>query len=229
MTARADGRKLPHLRLSRRHVLAALPLLLAACYEPSPPHPDFTPLSFDYLSKLKLLVATIDIDNEFAKQDTAETQHVEQLSPTQPQDALTRMAQDRLIPAGNNGHAVFTIIDASIVRVPGGFEGSMHVRLDITTSDGAKSGFTEAKASRTYHPADTSDDATRAALYELTKLMMSDINVELEYQVKQKLRDYLQTGDETAPPPPPVQTQDLNTGTPMPGSDPGPPPAAPAQ
>ncbi len=100
----------------------------------------------------------------------------------------------------------------------------MHVRLDVTTSDGAKSGFAEARVNRTYSGADTSDAATRAALYELVKLMMRDMNVEFEFQVKRRLRDYLQTEDSTAPAPAPVQSQDLNTGAPAPGGAPAPAP-----
>ena len=220
MTARAALR-------TRRHLLAVpllLPFLLAACEDSTPPPPAFPPLTFGYLSKLRLSVATIDVDNAFEQRGTADSQHVEQLAPQSPADALRRMAQDRLIPAGAGGHAVFVIEDASLLRVPGGFEGRMAVRMDVSAADGMKSGFAEAKASRTYSTSDTSDAATRAALYTLVKLMMSDINVEFEYQVKRKLRDYLQTDDGTAPAPPPVQSQDINSAAPLPGTDPAPAP-----
>ena len=210
----------------RRRGLLALPLLLplalAACDSGPPQQTNFPPLSFDYLSKLRLTVANVDIDNEFEKRGTADSQHVEQLAPESPAAALKQMAQDRLIPAGSSGHAVFVIEDASLLRFAGGFEGAVAVRLDVSTSDGAKSGFAEAKASRSYTTSDTSAAGTRVALYTLVKLMMSDINVEFEYAVKQKLHDYIQTDDGTAPAPSPVQSQDINTGTPMPGTDPGP-------
>ena len=208
----------------RRYLLGLLaPLLLAACDDGPPARTDFPPLTYDYLGKLKLSVATIDIDDAFSKRDTATTGHVENLSPVQPAAALTRMARDRLIPAATSGHAVFVIEDASLTRAPGGFAGAMYVRLDVTTSDGAKAGFAEARANRTFNSTDTSEAGTRAALYELVKLMMSDMNVEFEYQVRRRLRDYLQTDDTTAPPPAPVQAQDLNTGTP-PASAPAPAP-----
>jgi hypothetical protein len=197
-------------------------LLLAACDDTPPPRTDFPPLTYDYLGKLRLAVATVDIDNAFAKQDTGGPEHVEELAPVQPVDALKRMAEDRLIPAATSGHAVFVIEDASLTRAPGGFEGSMRVRLDVTTSDGTKAGFAEARVDRTYSSVDTFPASTRAALYDLVKLMMSDMNVELEFQVKQRLHDYLQTGDGIAPAPAPVQAQDLNTGAPLTGpSDPG--------
>jgi hypothetical protein len=229
MTARAAA---PGPRLLRRHLLGgfllALPLLLAACETAAPPPTDFPPLTYGYLSKLRLNVATVDIEDSVTAEGS-DPQHVEALAPVRPVDALRQMAQDRLLPAGTAGHAVFIIQDASLLRAPGGFAGTMHVRLDISTSEGAPSGFADARVSRTYATSDTSEAGTRAALYDLVKLMMSDMNVELEYQVKHQLRDYLQPGDQTAPPPPPVQMQDLNTGTPMPatpipGTDQPPPP-----
>ena len=233
LTDRADAAPGPTRRLFALMLAPLLlsPLLLGGC-DDQPPPPVYPPLSFDFLPKLRLSVATIDIDDAFSKLGTAEREHVEEFAPMRPVDALRLMARQRLIPAGSNGHAVFVIEDASLLRVPGGFEGTMHVRLDVSTSDGAKSGFAEARVSRTYTTPDTSDAGTRAGLYQLVKLMMGDMNVELEYQVKHQLRDYLQTGDGTAPPPPPVQTQDLNTGAaplaPDPTSVP-PAPPAPAQ
>jgi len=218
MTARAAaGRCVPRRRLLGLSLL--VPLLLAACSDTPPPPTDFPPLVYDYLSKLRLTVATIDIDNAFARLDTADPAHVEAMAPVQPAETLRRMAQDRLIPAGSSGHAVFVIEDASLMQMPGGFQGAMHVRLDVSTSDGAKGGFAEAQVSRTYTTTDTSDAGTRAALYDLVKLMMRDMNVEFEYQVKHQLRDDLQPGDQIAPAPPPVQTQDLNTGAPVPPTD----------
>jgi hypothetical protein len=224
MTATRENR--PGLR--RRRLLLALPLLLAACDDTPAPSREFPPLDFGYLLKLRLNVATIDIDDASGPHDTADVEHVEALAPIAPADALRQMAQQRLITAGTSGHAVFVIEEASLTRAPGGFSGAMRVRLDIGTADGAKGGFAEARAIRTYASTDTSEAGTRAALYELVRLMMSDMNIELEYQMKRSLRDYLQSDDGTAPPPPPVQSQDLNPGTEMPGTDhAAPPPAAP--
>ena len=46
-----------------------------------------------------------------------------------------------------------------------------------------------------------------AAWYDLTKQMLDDMNVELEFQIRRSLKDYLQTTG-TAPTPAPVQKQD---------------------
>jgi len=205
-------------------------LLLGSCESPPPP-PRYAPLNYDYLSKIRLMVATLDIDNAFTKTGTAEQEHVEDLAPQQPADLLGLMARERLVVSGASGHAVFVIEDASLTRAPGGFAGSMAVRLDISTSDGAKSGFAEAKVSRTYQTEDTSFDGTKAALYQLEKLMMDDMNVEFEYEVRHKLHDYLQPGDGAAPPPAPVQSQDLSPAPPPPADLPAvavpPPPTTP--
>jgi hypothetical protein len=209
-------------------VMALLPALLAACGDSGEQHQDFPPLDFGYLTKLRLNVATIDIDDAFAQRNgAADPGHVEALAPEPPADALEHMAQQRLITAGSGGHARFVIDDASLVTAPGGFAGSMHVHLDITTPDGAKGGSADARVSRTYTASDTSDSGTRAALYDLVKLMMSDMNVEFEYQLKHSLRNYLESDQGTAPLPAPVETQDLNGGPPPPGADQAPPSAPP--
>jgi hypothetical protein len=194
--------------------------LLAAC-ESTPP-PDLPPFDFGYLTKLRLTVATIDVDTSWTPASVADATHVEALAPVSPVDALRRMAQQRLIPAGTDGHAVFVIDDASLLRSDDRFEGNMKVHLDLSSADGTKSGYAEAQVSRTRTIVDNSADATRVALYDMVKQMMADMNVEFEFQVRRSLRDYLQGSPEVAPPPPPVQQQDLNAA---PGSQP--PPAPP--
>ncbi len=224
MTASAAARA-PARSRPRRLLALACAALLAGCAEQPPPPTDFAPLTYDYLTKLRLAVATIDIANAWTANPVAGGQHVESLSPVQPVDALRRMAQDRLIPAGTGGHAAFVIEDASLVQTPAGYEGSMQVHIDLTGADGAKAGSAEATVRRTRTIVDTSPAATRAALYELTKQMMADMNVEFEFQVRSSLRGYLQTGTDIAPPPPPVQSQDLN---PAPDTTAPPPVATPA-
>jgi hypothetical protein len=197
-------------------LLAAPSMLLVSC-EGQPPPPVYAPLVYDYLPKLKLKVGSIDIDNAFAQTNTDKYRHVEALAPVQPADALARMARDRLVQVGVSGHAVFIIEDASLIRTDDGFAGKMAVRLEVATADGTKSGFAEAQVSRTYATVDTSELGTRDALYKLVKLMMDDMNVEFEFEVKKKLHDYLDEGDASVPAP--IQSQDL-------GPTPPPPPAA---
>ena len=60
------------------------------------------------------------------------------------------------------------------------------------------------------------DENPRSVLYDFVGQMMTDMNVEFEFQVKRSLRDWLQLTATDAPPPPPVQSQDLAAPTPAP-------------
>ena len=124
------------------------------------------------------------------------------------------MARDRLSAGGSLGRAVFVIDQASIQRVPDGLVGNLPVHLDVLTSDGNRAGFAEAHVSR---QAMGGLYDLRGALYDITKQMMDDMNVEFEFQLRHSLHDWVQDAS-TAPPPPPVQEQSL----PAPGAHPRP-------
>lgn len=206
----------PRARLARRAVLV-LPLALGACFGGPPPPPTvFPPLTYDYLTKLRLNVGSIDIDDSW--NPPFGPAQLGPYAPVPPAAALRQMAQDRLVPTGTAGHAVFKIEDASIVQNGNRLYASFAVQLTVGTTDGTRSGYAEA---RVVHNATLTDDdpqALRATLYNLTRATMDDMNVEFEYQVRRSLRDYLQASgvSGTAPPPPPVQTQEL----PPPGAAP---------
>ena len=78
--------------------------------------------------------------------------------------------------------------------------GSFAVQLDVTTSDGTRSGFAEARVSRTRA---IRDDSPRPGcgpnFTNMVKQMMTDMNVEFEYQIRRSLRDYLQATAPAAP------------------------------
>lgn len=206
-------------RLVRRRGILLLPLfagalagtsLLSGCADtPAPPAND-PPLSFDYLPKLRLNVATIDIDNAWQPATVPTGIHVEALSPVQPADALKLMAQQRLVPVGTSGHAVLVIEDASLLQLPGQYQGTFQVHLDVSTSDGTHSGYAKAFVTGTRSIVEDSPAAARESLYQLVKRMMADMNTEFEYQIRKSLRDYLQSDAETAPPAQPVQAQPLD-------------------
>jgi len=210
----------PGLVCRRGVLLAGLgAALLAGCAEEAPP-PDFPPLRFDYLTKLRLMVASIDVDTTWMPPADAGSMHVEALAPVPPAQALRQMAQERLIPAGADGHAAFVIDDASLVQVNGQYVGSMKVHVDVIAADGSRPGPAEAQVVRTRAVADD----VRATLYDLVQDLMTAMNVEFEYQVRHSLRGFLQGSTETAPPPAPVQQQDLDGAAPPPTAE---PPAAP--
>jgi hypothetical protein len=223
------------LLLRRRRALL-LPLLLAACVTELPPQ-NFPPLSYDYLTKLKLNVATIDIDDSWTPAADSGL-HVESMSPVEPLEALLHMARDRLITGGNAGQARFVVDDASIVRTPDGYHGRFAVHLDLTNADGVNNGHTEAQVAAVRALGDdTSPEAARVALYEMVKRMMDEMNVEFEYQIRHSLGDSLQTTSPGVPPPPPVELQNLGPPAPpgaaappassAPLTPPAPPPSAP--
>ncbi len=188
-----------------------LPLIAAGCETAPPVQTTFPALHYDYLTPLHLNVASIDIEDRFVPAPGGPAA----LAPVPPIDALRQMAQDRLMATGSSGRAVFVIEDASIVPVAGdGLSGTLAVRLDVMTGDGTRAGFAEARVSRVVTGIGGDE---RAAVYDLVRRMMVDMNVEFEFQVKRSLRDWLQVTT-TAPAPAAVEQQDLGppSTTPVP-------------
>jgi hypothetical protein len=202
------------------------PLLLTACGGGQPATPTvFTPLSYDYLTKLRLNVGSVDIENRFTPHSAAD---VEQRSPVPPVQALEQMARDRLVAAGSAGRAMFVIDDASIVQNGSAYYGSLAVHLDIVGANGQRTGYAEARVARTY-TGGSGDENQASVLYTLTKQMMDSMNVEFEYQVKRSLRDYLLAPGTPAGLSTPVQQQPLGApGAPLPAAPSTLPSAPPA-
>lgn len=188
--------------LPRFLLLAVLLPSLAACGDTPSARRDFPPLAFDYLTPLRLNVASVDIRDQTAPGPS----DLGGQAPIPPVAALRQMAQDRIKPGGSTGTAVFIISDASINRVGGGVAGNMAVQLDILLADGTRAGFAEARVQR--RRSSSRDDDLNGTLYDLVRDMMDDMNVELEFQVRRSLKDWLQVTT-TAPLPAAVQQQDL--------------------
>lgn len=211
-------------RLSRRPalrlMLAMVPagLLLAGCAKDAPP-PDFRPFAFDYLPKIRLNVATIDVQNAWQPAAVPNGTHVEAMAPVQPIDSIQRMVQDRMLPVGTTGHAVLTVEDASLIQRAGQFEGSLKVRLDISATDGGPTSWAEASAYGTQTITGDSPAVARQLLYDLVKKLMkgdvtstaisTGLNAELEKQVHKSLAAFVQGPAAATAPAQPVQTQDL--------------------
>lgn len=186
----------PRIELPRRMALL-LPFAAAACGGNEPLR-DMPPLRYDYLPALRLNVASVDVG------PAAPPNPVEADAPTPVGQALRQMGLDRIAAGGSSGRAAFLIDEARIVRLSNRLDGLLAVHLDVLTTDGARAGFAEARVSRS---ATTRGDL-RVALYDLTRQMLDDMNVEFEFQVRRSLRDWLQDPT-TAPAPPPVERQDL--------------------
>jgi hypothetical protein len=86
--------------LGRRAAIGLVAMLaLAGCVEEAPPPEMFAPLTYGYLTKLRLNVANIAIDDSWTPSMGA-GEHVESLSPVQPLQALVEMARYRLVASG---------------------------------------------------------------------------------------------------------------------------------
>jgi hypothetical protein len=190
------------VRMTRRATLL-LPLLVAACGDdqemPTPPaHRDYPPLRYGYLPPIKLNIQRLEIAGDF----TLPTGGDEMIgfSPVDPVDTLNAMARDRLKPVSQTGTARFSILTASITRHGNTMNGVLVVRLDVQNGDNTQVGFAEARATAT-HSGPVADQ--RAAVYDMLKSMMFDMNVEMEYQLRNKLKSWV-IDDQPAPPPPPA-------------------------
>ena len=110
-------------------------------------------------------------------------------APEPPAEALTAMANQRLLASGGSASAVFSIDRASIIADGDTLNGNLVVHLDIIGANGTHLGLAQAQVSRQF--SGTGD--SKAALYALVKQMMADMNVEFEYQVRRSLKDWLLT------------------------------------
>jgi hypothetical protein len=192
-------------------LLSAALLALAGCGTTDDPPRAFVPVSYDYLTTLRLNVSAVEIDDSWAPRPG--TKEVGNLAPTSPVNALRQMARDRLYAAGSPGRAVFVIDDASIVQNRDAYDGRMVVHLDVMAADGSRRGYAEARVSRTRGIVKDTPNATRAALADMVNMMMADMNVEFEFQIRRSLRAYLAQPGQTTAPAQVIQTEQLSAPT----------------
>jgi hypothetical protein len=178
--------------LSRRFVLL-LPLVLVACGGDE--EPVYDPLRYNYLPPIQLNVASIDVQQRFIPAGV--DPDVSGQDPVPPIEALKAMANDRLQAFGTSNKAVFAIMDASLMRTRDGVTGSFAVSLMILDAAGTQLGFAEARV-ESRHTGRIRN--LRPVLYDMTKAMMSDMNIEFEYQIRKNLKAWL-TSDTAAPTP----------------------------
>jgi hypothetical protein len=190
---------MPPGNLTRRLVLL-LPLAIAACGRE--PEPIYEPLRYNYLPPIQLNVASIEIEQRFIPAGVAPD--VSNQDPVPPIAALTAMANDRLQPFGTARKAIFAILDASLTRENDAVLGSMEVSLTIVDDSGTQLGYARARV-QSRHTGRISK--IQPVLYDMTKVMMGDMNVELEYQIRHNLKDMLTNG---AAPDTPVEQAPLD-------------------
>ena len=144
----------------------------------------------------------MEIDNRFVP---ASRDEVSAQAPIPPITALRQMANDRLKAFGSSGKAILVIKDASLIKGSNEILGHMAVELDVYTSDNRRAGFATAEVTQR-RSGEIKD--LQGTLYDLTKTMMDRMNVELEFQARRSLRDWI-LPDVPAAANAPVQQQDL--------------------
>lgn len=168
-------------------VLGCIAPALTACGDSEPQ--SFAPLDYAYLSKMHLNVAHLEIVDSAPSGSVPGD--ISGKAPTTPQQALEQMARDRLIASGSEGSGTFTITKASILHAPGGtLLGELEAHIDVSAPAGGRAGYALARITRSLNPGDK-DPESRSVLYDLTSQMMQDMNVELEFQIKKSLHDWL--------------------------------------
>jgi hypothetical protein len=200
--------------LTRRCALL-LPLVLAACGG-GEEEQAFEPLRFNYLPPIQLNVAKIDIEQRFVPAGVPPDVSGE--DPVPPVAALRAMAADRLQAFGTANRAVFAILDASMMRTGDVISGTFAVSLTILDDNGAQRGFAEARVQARHGGR---ADNLRSVLYDMTKSMMNDMNIEFEYQIHRSLKSWLTSA---VAPDTPVEQAPLDGSQPTPA----PAPQAPA-
>lgn len=181
------------LRFLRRLAPFILIAELAACGGNSPPPPPqvFPPLDYSYLPPIVLNISNITVQNDYVPDAGAATLIGE--DPEAPANALSAMLQHRLVANGTPGNGVVTIENASLEQVGGNYVGVMTVRLDVASQDGLKTGFTEASVSvtQTAPDSDADQNQVQAVLYGVTKQLMDQMNVQLQYQIQRNMGSWI--------------------------------------
>ncbi len=214
-----------------RRLLLTLPLLAAACTTTQ----DTTPLpplviGYGHLTPLRLNVSAIDI----VPVPAGAMSRVDQPSPRQPPEEVARMGRERLFADGSTNTARFIVEQASLLRetvgqsgmfttAPARFTCTLRCRVEILGEDGRRAAFASAEVRRVFTLRDPSPaGAIARAADQIVRQSMDDLNVELEFQTRRALRDWLRTAPR-APRAEDVQREDLTPGGAAPSA-----PSAPA-
>jgi hypothetical protein len=168
----------------------AVLVALAGCSSPPPPQ-DFPPLSYSYLPPLVLKVANLNVVDDYVP--SPDTVALLAQDPAPPAETLLEMLRHRVVASGAPGAGTVTIQNASVHRVDGTLTGAMTVDVNVSSPDGRSTGYAEAtvSASRTAPGGDEGGGAMQAALYDLTKQLMENMNVQLQYQMQHNLGGWL--------------------------------------
>lgn len=192
-----------------RRALLILPAALGACASTPPPRVEGPPISYAYLTQIRLDVGSIvteDRTPNAGPNDIGRT-----IQPTAP-EAVLIMGRDRLAAFGTENRARFAVTRAQIIRTRsagrvGTFAADpgeqltcqLTARLEILGENDRRLGYAEASAERS-QTAESAPNERRIVAESLLRQAMFDLNTEFEYQIRRALRPYLVEGN-AAPPP----------------------------
>jgi hypothetical protein len=172
-----------------KRLLAALPLCALAACSAEPP-PSFTPLDYSYLRPITLKVANLTVVNSYIP--GPDEAALEAKDPAPPGPTLLAMLQHKLQASGQPGSGAVTIQAVSITQANGNLNGSMIVDVNLTSADGRSTGFAEANVTASQTAPDSGDPADlQAALYQMTKRLMDQMNVQLPYQIMHNIPSWV--------------------------------------
>jgi len=165
-------------------------LALSGCGGSTPPQ-TFPQLDYSYLPPIVLKVSTLNVVNSYVPTPGQATLIGQ--DPEPPANALLAMLNHRIVPSGTPGTGTVTIETASIDQVGSNLTGTMTVDINLTSADGHSTGYTEASvsASQTAPDPGADESVVQAALYGLTKQLMDNMNVQLQYQIQHNLGPWL--------------------------------------
>jgi hypothetical protein len=207
----------------KKELLCFLALLaLGACGgDEPPPDENYAPLHYEFLRQLRLNVGSVDVVDHSAPPGPGD---VSAQDPVSPDQVFNQLARDRLVAAGTAGRAVFTVDAATITQGDGGaLNGVLAGHLAVFSDAGQQVADAEARVSRQHVPGSEPENL-RNNLYDMTRQMMDDMNVELEFQIRRSMRSWLVSNTAV---PAPVTAGPLAPATPAVPVPAAPEPAAP--
>ncbi|TCH97985.1 hypothetical protein EJV46_12285 [Roseococcus sp. SYP-B2431] len=199
-----------------RRALLILPAALGGCGGSPPPRVEGPPISYAYLTQIRLDVSAIETEDRNPSPGPNDLGRT--LQPTAA-EAVLIMGRDRLAAFGTENRARFAVTRAQILRArdsgrvgvfaadPGEqLTCQLTARLEILGENDRRLGFAEAQAQRSQTAGSTPNER-RIAAESLLRQTMFDLNTEFEFQIRRALRPYLVEG--TGAPPPPVGREAL--------------------
>jgi len=182
-------------------------VLAGACETPAPIQ-TFAEITFAHLEPLRINVAKIEVENAYKPGN--QRGHVENRFPVPPVKAMERWVVDRLKPVGGPGSGTLRLVitDAGVLETvlkkdksaKGVFTKQQSHRydldaggrLEIYDATGTRSGYSDAKATRTVTTREDINLNEREKIwFGATEKLMADFNREMENNIRQYLGAWL--------------------------------------